>query len=45
MWEDLDQNVKRYLIIAVLVLGALLAFRACGGSEAASPPPPRGIVN
>ena len=42
-WDDLDPNVKRYAIIAVVLLAALFAFRACGGSEAGAPPPPRGI--
>ncbi|MGD8862906.1 MAG: hypothetical protein PVI30_23030 [Myxococcales bacterium] len=41
-WEDLDPRVKRYVVVAILLLGALLAFRACGGSEVPTEPPPRG---
>ena len=45
MWEDLDPNVKRYALVAVILIAGLLAFRSCGGSEAPSDPPPRGITN
>ncbi len=43
-WEDLDANVKRYIIFAVVIAAAMLAFRACGGSEAGGEAPPRGIA-
>jgi hypothetical protein len=42
-WEDLDPRVKRYLIVGILLLGGLLGFRACGGSEVPAEPPPRGV--
>jgi hypothetical protein len=33
-WDDLSPAVKRYAIVAVVLLAAILAFRACvvGGS-------------
>ena len=43
-WEDLTPGVKRYLIIAVVAVAALLAFRSCFGPEADANPPPRGVV-
>jgi len=44
-WEDLSPGVKRYAIIAVVLLIGVIAFRMCssGGSESKTLPP-RGIV-
>ena len=30
-WDDLSPAVKRYAIVAVVLLAAVLAFRACTG--------------
>jgi hypothetical protein len=40
-WDDLSPAVRRYLIVAIVVLSTLLAFRKCaapGSSSTASPP-------
>jgi hypothetical protein len=42
-WEDLSPNVKRYLIFALVMIGALLAFRKCTGPSTAGEPAPRGL--
>ena len=43
-WEDLSPGVKRYAIIAVVLLLGLLSFRMCtsGGAENKTLPP-RGL--
>jgi hypothetical protein len=44
-WDDLSPLVKRYLIVAVVLACALLAFRKCAGPGSSSgAPPPRGAV-
>jgi hypothetical protein len=43
-WDDLSVGVKRYLIIGVVLVVALLAFRACFGAEREASPPPRGAA-
>jgi hypothetical protein len=34
-WEDLSPAVKRYAIVAAVLLAAILAFRSCTRSEPA----------
>jgi len=44
-WEDLSPGVKRYAIVAVVLLIALIGYRACSSSGTESKTlPPRGIV-
>jgi hypothetical protein len=43
-WEDLSPSVKRYLIVAVVLLGALLGLRQCASGGSGGGPPPRGVV-
>lgn len=32
-WDDLSPAVKRYAIVAAVLLAAMLAFRACGSGD------------
>jgi hypothetical protein len=43
-WDDLSSNVKRYLIVAVVLLGVLLALRTCAKPGGSGGPPPRGVM-
>jgi hypothetical protein len=43
-WDELSPGVKRYAIIAAVLLVALLAFRKCTSPSASGTPPPRGMV-
>jgi hypothetical protein len=36
-WEDLSPAVKRYAIVAVVLLAVILAFRACGSESKKAP--------
>jgi hypothetical protein len=42
-WDELSPGVKRYAIVAGLLLAVLLAFRSCNSAGSSGPPPPRGI--
>jgi hypothetical protein len=42
-WEDLSPGVRRYIILALALLGLLLAFRKCTAPDHSAPPPPRGL--
>ena len=44
LWEDLSPLVKRYVIIAVVLVGALLALRTCMSPQQGGPVPPRGLT-
>jgi len=37
-WEDLSPAVKRYAIVAAVLLAAVLALRVCGGSGGSAAP-------
>lgn len=41
-WEDMSPAVKRYLVIAAVVVVGLIAARSCIGPESGGSPPPRG---
>jgi hypothetical protein len=46
-WEDLSPGVKRYVVIGVVLLISLLAFRKCvtsSATESSSPAAHRGVV-
>ncbi|MFI5307428.1 MAG: hypothetical protein ACHQ53_08760 [Polyangiales bacterium] len=43
-WDDLSSNVKRYVIVGVVLLGVLLALRTCAKPGSTGGPPPRGVV-
>jgi hypothetical protein len=43
-WEDLSASTKRYVIIAVVLVASLVAFRSCAGPETGAAPPPRGMA-
>jgi hypothetical protein len=40
-WDDLSPGVKRYAIVAAVLLAALFAFRHCGGPSTNAPMPSR----
>jgi len=42
-WDDLSSSVKRYIIVGVVLLGALLALRNCATPGSTGGPPPRGV--
>jgi hypothetical protein len=42
-WENLSPGVRRYIVLAVALLGLLLAFRKCTAPDPSAPPPPRGL--
>ena len=42
-WENLTPGVRRYLVLAVVLLGLLLVFRKCTAPDTSAPPPPRGL--
>jgi hypothetical protein len=42
-WENLSPGVRRYIVLALVLLGLLLAFRKCTGPDLSAPPPPRGL--
>jgi hypothetical protein len=42
-WENLSPGVRRYIVLGLVLLGLLLAFRRCSAPDASAPPPPRGL--
>ena len=44
-WDDMSPGVKRYAIVAAVLLAGLLAFRACivSGPGPTGKPVPRGV--
>ena len=43
LWQDLSSLVKRYIIVAVVLVGALLALRTCVSPQQGGSVPPRGL--
>jgi hypothetical protein len=42
-WQELSPAVKRYLILAAVLVVGLLVVRSCFGPETEVTPPPRGV--
>ncbi|MDH5674125.1 MAG: hypothetical protein OEZ06_18360 [Myxococcales bacterium] len=42
-WEDLDTNIKRFIIFGAVLFVAVLAFRSCAEPDPDGKLPPRGI--
>jgi hypothetical protein len=42
--EDMSPGVKRYLIVAVVLIVAVIAMRNCFGPNTEVEPPPRGVT-